>query len=489
MGLLLDLVYLAALVLCSPWLLWRAATTGRYREGYAEKLLGRVPMRRGDRPCVWFHAVSVGEVNLLAPLLADIAERFSNWQCVVSTTTHTGMELARRKYSGLTVFYCPMDFTWAVRRAMRRVRPDVLALVELELWPNLIRAARQYGARVAVINGRLSDRSFRGYRRVRWLLGRVVGSIDLVLAQDGTYAERFRALGARAEAVHVTGSMKYDGAQTDRSNPATRLLAERAGIAPDDTIWLAGSTQQPEETIVLDVFRRLVPRWPRLRLVLVPRHPERFDEVTRLVERSGLAFARRSAWGRLVDPPGDAPSKERQASAGCPGGGERWQVLLVDTVGELRDWWGTAHIAFVGGSLGNRGGQNMIEPAAYGAAVSFGPNTRNFRDIVASLLEHEAAVVVRDADELAAFVERCLADPGFADQLGRRAQRLVLRQLGATRRTAELLAWLVEQPAYGANVAAEGLGRHHVCHNCPDPPFPTAPRAEPQSDPRRAAPS
>ncbi len=421
-GLILNTVYLLLLLAGLPWLLWSAWRKGKYREGYAEKLLGRVPTRTSDAPCVWLHAVSVGEVNLLSPLLHAIARRRPDAECVISTTTHTGMNLARRKYPEHTVFYCPLDFTWAAAEAMRRVRPSVLALAELELWPNLVAAAHRHGARVAVVNGRLSEPSFRGYRRIRFLLRRVFERIDLVAVQDGTYAERFLAVGARPETVHVTGSMKYDGARTGRDNPATRRLAELAGFAPDDVVFLAGSTQEGEEEAALAAFTELAGEYPRLRLVLVPRHPERFDAVARLLDQSGVAWVRRS---RLPAASGDPAPAAR--------------VLLVDTVGELGAWWGTAHLAFVGGSLGSRGGQNMIEPAAYGAAVSFGPNTRNFRDIVAALLTRDAALVVADRAELTAFARRCLSEPDWAAELGRRAQRHVREQLGATDRTAALL--------------------------------------------------
>jgi len=422
---LLNLVYLLLILAALPWLAWAAVRKGKYRRGYAAKLFGLVPRRDSDKTCVWLHAVSVGEVNLLAPLIREIERRRPDWQCVVSTTTATGMALARKKYAHLSVFYCPLDFSWAVRAAVRRIRPDVLVLAELELWPNLIRAARRGGAKVAVVNGRLSERSFQGYRRTRPLVARLMRQIDLVAVQDGTYAERFRALGARPETVHVTGSIKYDGARTDRDNPTTRRLAELAGFEPDDVVLLAGSTQEPEETVALDVYRRLCPAWSRLRLVLVPRHPERFEKVAQLLDQSGIRWQRRT----------DLDRGEPDRTA---------RVLLVDVVGELGAWWGTAQIAFVGGSLGNRGGQNMIEPSAYGCAVSFGPNTRNFRDIVAALLAREAAVVVRDGEELARFVRRCLEDPPYAAALGSRARRQVVAQLGATERTFRLLAMLPE---------------------------------------------
>ncbi|MBU4272476.1 MAG: 3-deoxy-D-manno-octulosonic acid transferase [Planctomycetes bacterium] len=419
---LLNLIYLLLILLVSPWLIVQAVRKGKYREGYAAKFLGIVPQRTSIKKCLWLHAVSVGEVNLLAPLLTMIAEQRPEWDCVISTTTMTGMALARKKYPKNTVFYCPLDFSWAVKNAMRRVRPDVLVLAELELWPNLIRAAKRRGARVAVVNGRLGEKSFRGYRRIRPLVAGLMRKIDLVAAQDETYAERFRSLGARPEAVHVTGSMKYDGAQTDRNNAATRRLAELAGLADDDVVLLAGSTQEPEEEMALETFRALSPRWPRLRLVLVPRHPDRFDAVAKLLDNSGIPWQRRTALGCET------------ASGG--------RVLLVDVVGELGVWWGTAQIAFVGGSMGSRGGQNMIEPAAYGAAVSFGPNTWNFRDVAAAMLEHDAAVVVRDGAEFTRFVRCCLEQPDYAAELGRRGQSLVISQLGATERTLGLLTAL-----------------------------------------------
>jgi 3-deoxy-D-manno-octulosonic-acid transferase len=423
---LLNLLYLSAIIVAMPWLLYAAIRKKKYREGYAAKFLGWVPRRTSAKTCIWLHAVSVGEVNLLAPLIREIACRQPEWECVISTTTMTGMALAKKKYAELRVFYCPLDFSWAVAAAMRRIRPDVLVLAELELWPNLVRAARRSGARVVVINGRLSERSFRRYRRIRPLVARLIRQIDLVAVQNETYAERFRALGARPAAVRVTGSMKYDGAQTDRNNPTTRRLGELAGFGPDDTVLLAGSTQEPEEAVALNVYRRLSPAWPRLRLVLVPRHPDRFEAVARLLSDSAVAWQRRTE----LDDCGPNPAA---------------RVLLVDVVGELGAWWGTARIAFVGGSIGNRGGQNMIEPAAYGAAVSFGPNTQNFRDIASTMLAEDAAVVVADGRQFADFVRRCLEEPDYAAALGDRARNLVFSQLGATERTFALLAALVEE--------------------------------------------
>ena len=419
-ALLLDLIYVTLLGICSPWLLWNALRKGKYRQGWGHKLFGSVPVRAGNRTCVWLHAVSVGEVSLLQPLMQRLAQERPDWELVVSTTTRTGYELARRKYGAERVFFCPLDFSWAVHRALTRVRPQMLILAELELWPNLIRAAARRGVQVALINGRLSEHSFRGYARLGFCMRALMSHLHVVAAQNQEYAARFLELGVPAERLHVTGSIKFDGAEIDRNNPRTRALAELAGVGSRDRVLIAGSTQAPEEALVLATYRELVGEYPDLRLIITPRHPERFDEVAALLERDGVRWQRRS---RLEQ----------------TGADPRARVLLVDAVGELAAWWGLAHVAYVGGSMGKRQGQNMIEPAAYGAAVSFGPHTRNFRDIVAQLLEHEAAAVVQDGRELTAFVRRCLEQPAYAAELGRRAQHLVLRQLGATARTAGLL--------------------------------------------------
>lgn len=433
---LLNVVYLAIILVASPLIVWKAIRTGKYREGFRAKFLGLVPKREGTAPCIWVHAVSVGEVNLMATLIRELRAAHADWQFVISTTSRTGYELARKKYADLTVFYCPLDFSWAVRTALRRIRPTMLVLAELELWPNLITTAKQCGARVAIVNGRLSDHSFPGYRRIRPFISRLLQQVDLIAAQNDESAERFLALGAPAGRVHVTGSLKYDGAQTDRQNPRTQSLRTLAGIGDDDIIFLAGSTQEPEEQIAIDIFRHLAPQHPRLRLILVPRHPERFDAVAQQLDASHIHWVRRIALPSQPPAlPGVRPANTlpREKPPAEPGAAAR--ILLVDTIGELSAWWGTAHIAFVGGSFGSRGGQNMIEPAAYGAAVSFGPNTWNFRDIVATLLAADAAVVVNDATALDAFVRRCLNDPTYARQLGTRAQQLVHTQLGATART------------------------------------------------------
>lgn len=498
---LFDALYLALAALALPWLVWQRLRWGKYRQGWPAKLWGAVPLRAGQRPCLWLHAVSVGEVNLLEPLIQRWEARHPQWDVVISTTTQAGYELACRKYAPRTVFFAPLDFSWAVRRAMRRIRPELLVLAELELWPNLIAAAHRRGVAVAVVNGRLSQRSFAGYRRIGWLARRMLRRLDLVAVQNQEYADRFLALGADPQRLRITGSVKFDGARTDRAAPPVRRLAELAGLRPEDIVWLAGSTQHPEEEIVLAIYRRLAAEFPRLRLILVPRHPQRFEEVARLLDRHGLCWQRRSRLGdgregmaaAGVVPAGSASSGEGWERAGAQAAAAQ-TVLLVDVVGELGWWWGAAQIAFVGGSLTQRGGQNMIEPAAYGLAVAFGPNTWNFRDVVELLLQREAAVVVRDAAALEAFVRRCVTDPNYAHTLGARARGLVLAQQGAADRTIALLESLPQVQTTDAALAAAGSGgqttplRSHAAGHPSNAAFPRSHTPSPLLAPHPARP-
>ncbi|PQO36445.1 3-deoxy-D-manno-octulosonic acid transferase [Blastopirellula marina] len=428
MGWLFNVVYLGALVVAMPYFAWSTLVRGRRRGGFLQKFFGLVAVREGDEPCVWLHAVSVGEVNLLATVIGAIRRENSAVEIYITTTTHSGYELARARYDDCLVSYAPLDFSWAVKTALRRIRPQTLILAELEIWPNLITIANRSDVNIAVINGRLSEKSYQGYRRVRSILRPVLRKIDCIAVQDWTYGERFVALGAPTKRVISTGSLKFDGAETNRRNSKTLRLRRLAQIPNDAIVFLAGSTQAGEEEAALDAFQTAAERHPLLRLILVPRHPERFDEVAEMLDERGVNWSRRSSLEHsVVDPTAN--------------------VLLVDTVGELGAWWGVADIAFVGGSFGRRGGQNMIEPAAYGAAVSFGPNTKNFRDIVQLLLDADAAVMVADEAGLVEFVSRSLDDPQWREALGQNAQRVVAAQLGAVQRTMEALRPFLPEPA------------------------------------------
>lgn len=413
---ILNLAYVALLLAVSPVLLYRRLVHGKYRDGWSEKLWGRLPERDGSRSCLWLHAVSVGEVLQLRPLMKLLTAQRPGWEFVITTTTRTGLDVAKKEFAQHTVCYCPLDFSWAVRNAIARLKPSAIVLVELELWPNLVLTASRLGIPLALINGRVSEKSFRGYCRIRPLVARLLRCFDLLAAQNNEYADRLWSLGAPSERLHLTGSIKFDGVQVDRSNSKTAELRQFFGLRSDEKIFIAGSTQAPEESFALDTWQSLRSEFPNLRLILVPRHKERFEEVATLVTFRGLTLQRRSNPTRTV---GD--------------------VLLLDTLGELGACWGLADIAFVGGSLTQRGGQNMLEPAAYGAAVLFGPNTWNFRDIVEQLLARDAARVVRSAEELTATVREFLQHPAAAKELGGRAKAFVATQQGAASRTVDLL--------------------------------------------------
>jgi len=425
---LLDVAYLAAAVLLLPWVAWRKLSGGRPVAAPWTRFTGGIaPLPRRDAATarIWLHGVSVGEVQLLSVLAAEIRRQAEaagrSVDCVCSSSTTTGLDVATKRFGADRTFPCPLDFTWAVDRVLDTVRPDLLVLGELELWPNLLARTHARGIPIVVANARMSESSARGYGRIAPLVRRMLGHVSLVVARSPEDADRFASFAPPGTcAIDVTGSMKFDGVKGDRAAADVGRLAALAGIGVDDVVFLAGSTQAPEEQFAVDVFQRLAAEHPRLRLVIVPRHVERAAEIAALLDRSGVAWQLRS---RLDEGPASSAAPPR--------------VLLVDTTGELGWWWGTAQIAFVGGSLdGKRGGQNMLEPAAYGAAVSFGPHTRNFRDEVRRLLAADAAVVVADAAGLTAFVRRCLAEPAFAADLGRRAADLVASQRGSTATTA-----------------------------------------------------
>ncbi|MGA7497070.1 MAG: 3-deoxy-D-manno-octulosonic acid transferase [Isosphaeraceae bacterium] len=427
----LNLIYVASLLLLAPVLVYRMIRSGKYREGLWEKFRGDAPLRIGGQPCLWFHAVSVGEVLLLRPLVREMARRRPNWEVVISTTTTTGLAVARRTFPDLITFYAPLDFSWATRRAMARIRPTVLALVELELWPNMIRAAKASGAKVAIINARLSIRSYRGYRSLRRPLGTTLRCIDVIAAQDADYARRFVELGVPSDRVSVTGSVKYDGLESDRNNARTRDLRKELGLSHSDLVFVAGSTMDGEEAAALGAYRAARLQHPSLRLILVPRHAERFDGVAAWLAQNGEAVVRRTELAK--GPAGVSP-------AGSPP-----PVILIDTIGELGAVWGLADVAFVGGSLvRGRGGQNMMEPAAYGASVLFGPHTSNFRETVEQLLARNAACRVANADELKLKLQEDLDDPEAAATRAAAGRSFVLAQHGASGRTLAELDRLVE---------------------------------------------
>lgn len=456
MPLALDLVYLVVAVIALPWVIWRKLAGGRPVAAPAARFLGRTRLaaRLPGSKRVWLHGVSVGEVQLLATVATELNRQAEAAglavDCVVSSSTTTGLAVAERRFGAGQIFPCPLDFSWAVRRVLQQVDADLLVLGELELWPNLLRAAADRGLPVVVVNGRMSPRSFRGFSRVRILAAAMLKRVRLVLARSKEDAERFTRLGAPR--VTTVGSLKFDGVSGDRQATPVQRLRQLVGFNSPTPVLLAGSTQEPEEALAVAAFLALRPRHPALRLILVPRHAERTRALASwLAERLREPDGKGIRWMRRSDlDSGDQPSPPTD-------------ILLVDVTGELAGWWGVATIAFVGGSLdGRRGGQNMLEPAAYGAAVCFGPHTRNFRTEVAELLAADAARVVTDGESLTAFVARCLAEPAFADTLGKHARGVVDDNRGGTAATvSHLLALLSDDSQLpvvgnGQNTDTEG---------------------------------
>jgi 3-deoxy-D-manno-octulosonic-acid transferase len=420
--LLYSLALAIAFVLAAPWYLWKGRGTGKYTSSFLERT-GRLPASlNADRgPSVWIHAVSVGEVLAARALVAPLKARFPNHKVYVSTTTVTGQGVARRTLSVVDgTFYAPFDLVGPVSRALDLVRPSLLVLVETELWPNLIHQARRRGVRIAVVNGRISDGSFAGYRRARWLLKRVLADVDLFLMQAPAHAERILALGAPPDRVRVAGNLKFDAVGSSRTSDELEGLFRRSADRP---IWVAGSTMPGEEEIVLRAFREVRKAIPSAGLIMAPRHPERCSAVGPLIEAAGFQVARRTLL--------------------APGGWQNGSVVLLDTLGELAQIYPLASVVFVGGSLVPTGGHNVLEPAAAGRAVVVGPHMDNFREIAQAFQSEDALVQIASQDELAGAIVRLLADGDRRAALGARALALVDENRGAVERTAAALAGLV----------------------------------------------
>lgn len=409
----------AVMILSLPYWLYHILRHGKYHSGLRERM-GAVPSRlvtgENASPVIWIHAVSVGEVLAVSGLIEQMRRGFPDYRIVVSTTTDTGQELARKRFGTENVFYFPMDFAFAIRPYLRGLGPKLVVLAETEFWPNFLHEAHASGAQIVVVNARISDRSWPRYRRLRWALRRMLAHIDLFLAQTPEDASRLESIGAPASRVHVTGNLKFDLGPSAASAIVEALLrslhAEGAG-----PILVCGSTVEDEEALLLKAFENVLVRHPRAVMMLAPRHPERFDDVAILVQKMNIRFHRRSRW-------------TREPLAG--------KVLLVDSIGELAALYALADVAFVGGSLVPRGGHNIIEPAQHGVAVVVGNHTENFRDIVA-LFQSRGAVRIVSMSELPLTLMQLLENESERRELGRRALETMRSQTGATARTVEAL--------------------------------------------------
>ena len=430
-----DLIWATVLVVGFPWLAWRYFK-GKNRRGWSQKLLGSPPLTsisesrletNSDRQRIWLHAVSVGEVHLLKTLIERLEQRQSVYEIHISTTTETGFDRANQLFGDrYTVFFFPFDFSWAIRRVVKRVRPHMLILAELELWPNLIHVIARAEIPIFVANARLSENSHRNYRRLGILATPMFRKLSFVAAQDEVYAERFVDLGCDAPSVSVVGNLKFDSICTDRDNSIARQCREVAahfGMNESDSVLVAGSTQIEDEVVAIESWLALRNQFPLLKLIVVPRHPERAKELEALLRDYNVSASMRTDFGAdvILDslPPQD--------------------VLIVDVIGELSGWWALADVAFVGGSMGARGGQNMIEPAAYGIPVCFGPNTSNFKTTVGGLLANDAAKVVHCSVELTDFCKDVLMGSSSVTEMGLRSKSFVLQHRGATERTVDAI--------------------------------------------------
>jgi 3-deoxy-D-manno-octulosonic-acid transferase len=424
---LYNILFAICLVLSAPYYFLRMWRRGNWQWGFTERF-GKydtgLKQAITNRQTLWMHAVSVGEVNVCTQLIRALEPRLPNLKIVVSTTTTTGMgELRRKLPNHISKIYYPIDRRHYVTRALNTIRPEAIVLVEAEIWPNFLWRARALRMPVFLVNARLSDRSYRGYKRFGFLFRPLFGSLTGVGAQNEADAAKLRTLGCRPEAIHIVGSLKFDAAKLDERHlldvPA---LLRQAGVVPGARLLVGGSTHAGEEAILAEQFLRLRSRFPDLFLVLVPRHFERSREVGRELAARGLKFTYRSEiMSHTQFEPGEL------------------DCLIVNTTGELKYFYEHATIIFIGKSLAAQGGQNPIEPGALGKAMVFGPNMQNFAPVVRSFVEQNGAVQVRDAAELEKVLGELLADESRREQLGRNALKVVHENLGAIDRTVDMI--------------------------------------------------
>lgn len=429
-----DVLYALVAFVGAPVLLYRRFILKKDVEGRREKW-GHVAERPAHPRRIWIHAVSVGEALATNVLVKRLREAMPDAEIVFSTTTQTGQEVARKLYGAEAVFYYPLDFSGAVKRCMDRVKPALIVLMELEVWPNLTAEAVARGIPVVVVNGRMTEKSGQRYKRAKWVLGAAFRRVRRWLMQTEEYALRVKHLDVNRERVEVTGNIKYDDVDTQPLTPQERAEARALlNLPADATVLIGGSTHPSEEETLLGAYRLLREKFPALRLALVPRHPHRLDEVEKATVSNGLPVVRRSA------------IKEHGAAAfeHIPEASRARAVVLVDTMGELKKIYKGCDLAFVGGSLIKHGGQNPMEPAGFGLPVVYGPFMHNFGEAVLILRDANGAVLVEQAAALTPALEKLLADPAAAKAMGARGREAFLQRQGATAKCVEYLKTLLE---------------------------------------------
>ncbi|MGE0479490.1 MAG: 3-deoxy-D-manno-octulosonic acid transferase [Phycisphaerae bacterium] len=420
MILLLDAAYFLALLLLWPWLLYRRWKAGPGSLSISERL-GKLPSRPVAAHCVWIHGVSLGEINATRTIVAELRRRSPDTAIYITSTTRTGLDRARELYPHLPVGRFPVDLSFAIRRALGVVRPTAIILMELETWPNLLFVAARAEIPVLIANGRVTEeRSMRRFRRwpLRGLARRMFREVRWVGAQDATYAARFVELGAPAERVEVTGSVKYDSADVADHIDGMEALADAMAIDRMRPLWVCGSTGPDEEAAILAAYSALRAEFPALQLALIPRKPERFEEVARLIVRHGYACLRRSAGPPLVPESVAEPTP----------------VFLGDSVGELRKFYALATVVFVGRTLVPLGGSDVMEVAGLAKPMIVGPFVENFAEAIELLRAERGVVEVASVAELAPAVARLLGHATERERIGRAARRTIVARRGATER-------------------------------------------------------
>lgn len=424
-------LFTAGALILSPYYAWRYRKTTLLRDSWRERL-GFLKFSAAGRGAIWVHAVSVGETLAVAGLVEALAARYPERPIFMSHVTPTGREAGEKRLPGIAGrFFLPLDLNGPLKRALARLQPALLVIVETELWPNLLRVAHESGARVAVVNARLSSRSTRGYKRLRFLMQRVLANLDAIMAQSDADAARFIEIGALPERVRTTGNLKFD-CEPPAARPLNKALHEALTAAKRAPVLVAASTMPGEEEPLLAVWRAVRRSHPGALMILAPRHPPRFDRVAALLASEPGGFVRRSALG----------SNENALSA-LSGDNEAPGTLLLDSLGELAGIFELATVVFVGGSLVPLGGHNLLEPAWWGKPILFGPHMENFRDAARLFIRSGAAVEVRDARELEAEILALFADEARRNRMGEAARQVVERERGATERTIEHLKTLL----------------------------------------------
>jgi len=418
MRFVLNFLYLLLGVALIPVVLYRRLTQNRYKKGWQNRF-GKFSRKNSDKKCIWIHAVSVGEVNAAKTIIQQLKQNLPDYDIAITTTTDTGFAQANSLYQGeFDIFYFPLDFSSIMRRAFENLNPAICLLMELEVWPNFIHIAKKLNTPVVVVNGRISSNSFNSYKKIKPLAKIMFNKLNLVLAQTEEYKKRFIEIGCPADKTIVTGSLKYDTAQILDKVKGAYHLADQLGI-DDEKLFVAGGTGNDEEKIILETFKQVKSQFDDLRLVIVPRKPERFDEVAQLITDFGFDIIRYS----LIKDGKPLPTDNSQA------------VILGDTMGDLRKFYSLATIIFVGRSLVPMGGSDMIEAAALGKCTTFGPQTFNFNQSVDELLKGNGAILVENKNQLAKTILKCLTDTEFAETIAHNGREVIRNNQGATQKT------------------------------------------------------